>query len=120
MRLGLGDAKKVGESAYRQIVAGAMFGGPKGGESFGGFGKGVPKGAAPTGGLPTVPPPAGVAPASAAVPVPSAPKGAPFGGFSSKFDLGLEEKVRWNCAKGDPVRFAIYSAHKSCSCVFDH
>jgi cutinase len=110
MRAALGDAKAVGEDAYRQIVAGAMFGGPKGGERFGGSaGKGgipaLPKGAAP---------PAGGAPSPAALPadgVSSAPKtpGVPsgkgiFGGVSPKFDMGLEEKVRWNCAKDDPVR----------------
>jgi hypothetical protein len=99
MRAALGDAKKVGESAYKQIVAGAMFGGPKGGESFGGSrGKGqapgLPKGAASP----------GAAPKGGALP-PAAPKmpAGPFGA-SPKFDMGLEEKVRWNCAKGDPVR----------------
>jgi hypothetical protein len=28
-------------------------------------------------------------------------------GESPKFDLGLEEKVRWNCANGDPVSATI-------------
>jgi len=80
MRRALGDAKQVGESAYKQIVAGAMFGGPKGGQSFGGKG-GAPKGSPTAGGTP-----------------PARPKM-----VSPKFDMGLEEKVRWNCAKGDPA-----------------
>jgi hypothetical protein len=84
MRRALGDAKRVGESTYKQIVAGAMFGGPKGGQSFNGFGGkgGVPKGSPPvTGAIPPAMPNA----------------------VSPKFDMGLEEKVRWNCAGGDPV-----------------
>jgi len=90
MRSALTDAKKVGESAFKQIVAGAMFGGPRPGQRVGGPGgkgktSGSPKGEAPPG----------------AAPKGGAPSG-PFGvAGSSKFDMGLEEKVRWNCAKGD-------------------
>ena len=139
VRLGLGDAKMVGESAYKQIVVGAVFGGPKGDETFGGFGKGVPKGAAPAGGVPIVPPPTGAVPPNApsvgpvvsapkgappnappsASPVVGGPKGAPFGGVASKFDMGQEEKVRWYCAKGGPVRFSSpFSLDISRCCAF--
>jgi hypothetical protein len=114
MRAALGDAKPVGENAYKQIVAGAMFGGPKGGERFGGSrGKGQtpgpPKGAASPGAAP-----------KGGAPPPVAPKmpAGPFGGASPKFDMGLEEKVRWNCVKGDPVRaispFYPYTCTATC------
>jgi hypothetical protein len=101
MRAALGDAQKVGESAYKQIVAGAMFGGPKGGQRFGGSRPGLPKVAAPPGAAP-----------KGGAPPPAAPK-MPFGGASPKFDMGLEEKVRWNCAKGDAVIFCPHILHRS-------